>query len=103
MWKIADFGFTSEGSSHNARNSKSGRGTEGYRAPELVNNHTYTNKTDIWALGCILYELGSGQMLFSSDFSVSDHFRSKTAFENLVDGNQLNVFDEPSKKLILCS
>lgn len=32
-------------------------GTPLYMAPELVNNQRYTNKVDIWSLGCILYEL----------------------------------------------
>jgi tetratricopeptide (TPR) repeat protein len=38
---------------------------------------TYNNKVDIWALGCILFEMASGSKAFSSDmavqqFSVSD-------------------------------
>jgi len=28
-----------------------------YLSPELVHNEYYTNKIDIWALGCILYEM----------------------------------------------
>lgn len=43
-------------------------GTEGYKAPELVNSgSTYTDKVDIWALGCIIYELATGKKAFVND------------------------------------
>lgn len=32
-------------------------GTLYYLSPELVHNEFYTNKIDVWALGCILYEM----------------------------------------------
>ena len=32
-------------------------GTPYYLSPEIWNNEPYGNKTDIWSLGCILYEL----------------------------------------------
>lgn len=28
-----------------------------YRAPEICTNQPYTFKSDIWSLGCVLYEL----------------------------------------------
>ena len=31
---------------------------------------TYTNKVDVWAIGCILYEVIFRQKLFSADFAV---------------------------------
>jgi len=65
-WKIADFGACAEGSSNALYVTSNGRGTSGYRAPELLRNqYTYNNKADIWGLGCILYELFSGTKLFS--------------------------------------
>lgn len=32
-------------------------GTPYYMSPEVMDNKKYNNKTDIWSLGCILYEL----------------------------------------------
>ena len=32
-------------------------GTPYYISPELVNEEKYSYKSDVWAIGCILYEL----------------------------------------------
>ena len=32
-------------------------GTPYYLSPEICNDLPYNNKTDIWSLGCVLYEL----------------------------------------------
>jgi serine/threonine protein kinase len=59
-WKIADFGLTVEGTSKKAHTTQYSKGTCSYRAPELIqldDKGTYTNKVDIWAMGCILYEI----------------------------------------------
>ena len=37
-----------------------------YMAPELVKKQIYTEKVDIWALGCVTYLLLSGQTPFQS-------------------------------------
>jgi serine/threonine protein kinase len=71
LWKIADFGLTSEGTSHNLRSTKSGGGTTGYRAPELLGDRRhYNNKSDIWPIGCILHELTTGKKAFPDDLQV---------------------------------
>ncbi|ORY50999.1 kinase-like protein [Rhizoclosmatium globosum] len=36
-----------------------------YRSPEVILGHSYTMAIDVWSLGCILYELFSGEPLFS--------------------------------------
>lgn len=35
-----------------------------YRAPEVILRLKYTEKVDIWSLGCILVELYTGEPLF---------------------------------------
>ena len=47
-------------------------GSSGYRAPELMDSgrKRYTNKVDIWSMGCILYELATGRRAFEDDWEV---------------------------------
>jgi serine/threonine protein kinase len=55
------------------------RGTPSYRAPELLREDaaTFSNKVDIWALGCILYELAIGKKAFLNDHGVHEYTWSK--------------------------
>ena len=55
--KLADFGFTSVGESGQQYSSLQGRMTLIYGAPELIIHGKYSKKSDIWAVGCILYEM----------------------------------------------
>lgn len=60
------------------RPTREGRGTPGYRAPEVIAElGSYTGKVDIWALGCIIFELCTGRPLFPNDWAVRD-FESPT-------------------------
>ena len=83
-WKIADFGLTVEGSSRGVQTTEHSRGTPCYRAPELLLNpdgkNTFTNKVDIWALGCILFELVFGIKAFKSDLDIFSYSTEHTAF-----------------------
>ena len=54
--KIGDFGIAKQLNSVNEF-TKTQSGTLLYMAPEIVKGEKYNNKVDIWALGCILYEL----------------------------------------------
>ena len=51
------------------------RGTPCYRAPELLRDDkpVFTNKTDMWAAGCILYELSVGRKRFHNDYAVFEY------------------------------
>ena len=74
LWKLADFGLTAEATSKLARTTEGRGGTPGYRAPELLKERsTYTNKVDLWALGCIIHELATGKIVFPSDWAVRDY------------------------------
>ena len=73
LWKISDFGTMAEATSKHARPTE-GRGTASYRAPELFKEPPrYTRKVDIWAMGCILYELVSGKKAFKGDWHVREY------------------------------
>jgi len=66
-----------------------------YRAPELINEEVgeFTNKVDIWAMGCILYELAVGKKAFRSDWSVLELRQSRTKFTVMLD----DTFDDEGK------
>jgi serine/threonine protein kinase len=68
-WKIADFGIASKVSISKPLGSTTRvRGTPGFCAPELLSQNNYGVQVDIWALGCILYQLCTKEPLLSDDF-----------------------------------
>jgi len=55
--KIGDFGISKQFDSYKTHITKYRLGTEYYIAPEIIKEGIYNNKSDIWSLGCIIYEL----------------------------------------------
>jgi len=90
-WKITDFGLTSivEGRSSVALQTRYARGTPCYRAPELIENQEFTYKVDIWAVGCILYELTFRKKAFEGDWAVLRYSQ-----ENRFEGKLLPLPDD---------
>ena len=62
--KIGDFGISLK--LENTRYAKSQVGTFNYMAPEILKGENYNNKVDIWALGCVIYELCTLNYCFES-------------------------------------
>ena len=59
--------------------SSSKRGTDAYRAPELLRGtKQFSKKSDIWALGCILYEMCMRKKAFRGDWEISDWVAGST-------------------------
>jgi NIMA (never in mitosis gene a)-related kinase 2 len=56
--KIGDFGLAKE-LSNQCRLAQTNVGTPFYMAPELVNEKDYDEKSDIWSLGCLIYEMAA--------------------------------------------
>lgn len=54
--KLGDFGISTV-LKHTYELKKTVCGTPYYFSPELCQNRPYNNKSDIWALGCVLYEV----------------------------------------------
>ncbi|MDJ0988910.1 MAG: serine/threonine-protein kinase [Desulfobacterales bacterium] len=67
--KLMDFGIAHIGE---APSEKGVWGTPSYMSPEQLREETITHQSDIFSLGCVLYELLSGQRAFrgENDFSV---------------------------------
>ena len=71
-----------------------------YKAPEIILNYEYINKIDIWSIGCILYELFTGNYLFNvnNDIAHIDSIaticsdKELNNFIPLLDDNILNKF-----------
>lgn len=61
--KILDLGNTEVLSSKNTEEIY----TRCYRPPENIIDGSFTTKSDIWALGCMIYELITGESIFNFD------------------------------------
>jgi serine/threonine protein kinase len=72
-WKLSDFGAASRATSDRLRTTEYQRGTSGYRAPEVLTQSRYNQKSDIFALGCIMYEVITGRKLFESDWNIHEY------------------------------
>ena len=59
---IIDFGT----SCYRSEQSYSYIQSRSYRAPEIIFRLKYTEKIDMWSFGCILYEMCTGKVLFTS-------------------------------------
>jgi serine/threonine-protein kinase SRPK3 len=73
--KLTDFGFYCP----NSEKYNESFGTRYYMAPEIVLMGECSSKVDIWSLGCMLYELLTGEILFDPHSSK----RGSTDFHHL--------------------
>ena len=55
--KLGDFGLSRIIENPHVDFAKTYVGTPFYMSPELVHESRYNTKSDIWALGCLIYEL----------------------------------------------
>ena len=63
--KIGDFGISKILQETN-ENAQTTVGTPYYLSPEICQNKPYSYKSDVWSLGCILYELCTLRHAFNS-------------------------------------
>lgn len=64
--KLGDFGI-SKVLENTVAMAQTVQGTPYYMSPEVCQNKPYTYQSDIWALGCILYELCALKHAFHSE------------------------------------
>jgi len=75
-WKLGDFSLTAVygGRDDHILNADKLRWSHGQRPPEVVvGSPTFNNKVDIWGIGCLFYELITGDRLFRGDWEVRDY------------------------------
>ncbi|MFC2084964.1 protein kinase [Bacteroidota bacterium] len=66
--KILDFGLAKLAGSGQLTKSGMTLGTVSYMSPEQAKNEIVDQRTDIWSLGVMLYEMLSGQLPFKGDY-----------------------------------
>jgi len=79
--KVTDFGIAMTLSATSFTQTNSVLGTVHYLSPEQARGGTATNKSDIYALGIVLYELLTGELPFSGESAVSialKHLQAET-------------------------
>ena len=93
--KIGDFGISKmlDGTSH----ATTGIGTWQYIAPEIVRGVKYTNKVDVWSLGCIIYELCTLKRCFDANNFINGVEKIKKGIHGKID---LNFYNENLQNMI---
>ena len=66
--KIGDFGIAKQLSSYSTQINKNKGGSLYYTAPEIFDKGLYNIKSDMWSLGCILYEIFTLNTYFIDNF-----------------------------------
>jgi len=66
--KLCDFGLACLKSIENSRYC----GTKEFLAPEIIKGKDYDEKVDIWALGCVIYEVLYGTQYYNSSIGFID-------------------------------
>ena len=86
---IGDFGISKQLSSYKEYTKTTKKiGSENYAAPEIKYKGIYNEKSDIWSLGCIIYEL------------LTLNIYSKDKFMNEIKQINSNIYNNKWKELI---
>ncbi|SOC35433.1 Stk1 family PASTA domain-containing Ser/Thr kinase [Ureibacillus acetophenoni] len=88
--KITDFGISTTLTATSFTKTNSVLGTVHYLSPEQARGGTATKKSDIYALGIVLYELLTGELPFSGESAVSialKHLQSETPSVRAIDAS----------------
>ncbi|CAH2107452.1 unnamed protein product [Euphydryas editha] len=93
--KIGDFGISKMLES--AKKTSTVIGTPYYLAPELCEGNPYDTKSDVWALGCLLYEMCTHKRAFESETLVG---LVKAITSGSVHPIDLTVYDRGIQDLI---
>ncbi len=73
--KVADFGIARAVSAETVTQTAAVFGTAAYIAPEQAQGERVDRRTDVYALGCVLYELLTGRQPFTGESAVTLAFK----------------------------
>ncbi|MFF2143873.1 protein kinase [Kitasatospora sp. NPDC058190] len=73
--KVVDFGIARAGSSNNLTQTASVLGTAAYLSPEQATASTLDGRTDLYAVGCVLTEMLTGETPFTAETPVAIAFK----------------------------
>ncbi|XP_078464797.1 serine/threonine-protein kinase Nek9 isoform X1 [Lampetra planeri] len=90
--KIGDFGISKILDSR-SQMAESYVGTPYYMSPELIRGDKYNTKSDIWAMGCVLYEL----LTLTRTFDATNPL--KLCYEIIHGKKQVEIDDQYSKEI----
>ena len=65
VYKVADFGFATKVDITGKQLLKECVGTPIYMAPQILERHPYSAKSDIWSIGMMFYEMLFGKTPWS--------------------------------------
>lgn len=65
--RLGDFGLCRHAPRRLGNSTLTHAGTDCYMAPEMLSSSRYGKPADMWSLGCILYELCTGQFMWELD------------------------------------
>lgn len=86
--KVADFGIARAATSSTMTNTKSVMGSVHYVSPEQAKGSFVDNKTDIYSLGIVMYELLTGQIPFDGESPIA--IAIKHIQEEMKDPSEIN-------------
>lgn len=97
--KVTDFGIARAMNAETVTQTAAVLGTAAYVAPEQAQSERVDRRTDVYALGCVLYEMLTGRQPFTGDSAVALAY--KHVSEPPVPPSQLNADISPELEAVV--
>lgn len=98
--KLGDFGLSRSLTNPQKAFAQTYVGTPFYMSPELIGEFTYDAKSDIWSLGCVIYELCALQPPFLADTQAQLSARIKEGRVQSLPGNYTQELNQIVKWML---